>query len=109
MVFTDEPEIAVYVELYGPVATSKVAAKIDIAATADGTALVEGQVGGAATTEPDKFALNAKIQIASSAARRLRCSCGRAGGGTARRQGHADDAEGCEVVGGLQAADRPAG
>jgi hypothetical protein len=63
LVFSGEPEIAAYVELYGPVATSKVAAKIEIAATADGKALVEGQVGGAATAEPDKFALNAKLKI----------------------------------------------
>jgi hypothetical protein len=63
LVFSNEPEIAAYVELYGPVATSKIAARIDLAATPDGKALVEGTVGGAGTNEPDKFSLNAKLAI----------------------------------------------
>jgi len=63
LVFSNEPEIAAYVELYGPVATSKIAARIDLAATPDGKALVEGTVGGSGTGEPDKFSLNAKLAI----------------------------------------------
>ena len=63
LVFSNEPEIAAYVELYGPVAASKIAAKIDIAATPDGKAIVEGPVGGSGTSEPDKFSLNAKLPI----------------------------------------------
>ena len=63
LVFSNEPEIAAYVELYGPVAASKIAARVDLAATPDGKALVEGTVGGAGTGEPDKFSLNAKLAI----------------------------------------------
>ena len=63
LIFSNEPEIAAYVEIYGPVATSKIAAKIDIAATPDGKAIVEGPVGGSGTNEPDKFSLNAKLAI----------------------------------------------
>jgi hypothetical protein len=63
LIFSNEPEIAAYVELYGPVASSKIAAKIDIAATPDGKAIVEGPVGGSGTGEPDKFSLNAKLPI----------------------------------------------
>jgi len=63
LLFSNEPEIAAYVELYGPVATSKIAAKIDLAANPDGKTLVEGTVGGAGTGEPDKFSLNAKLAI----------------------------------------------
>lgn len=61
--FKDEAEIAALIELYGPVATSKVGAKIEIAATADGKALVDGVVGGSGTNEPDKFQLNGKLAI----------------------------------------------
>ena len=63
LVFSNEPEIAAYVEIYGPVATTKLAARIDIAATLDGKALAEGTVGGSGTNEPDKFNLNAKLPI----------------------------------------------
>jgi len=63
LVFSNEAEIAAYVELYGPVATSKIAAKVDIAATPDGKSIVEGPVGGSGTNEPDKFSLNAKLPI----------------------------------------------
>ncbi len=61
--FKDEAEIAALIEIYGPVATSKVGAKIEIAATPDGKALVEGVVGGSGTNEPDKFQLNGKLAI----------------------------------------------
>jgi hypothetical protein len=63
MQFSDEAEIAVMFELYGPVATNKIGAKVDIASSADGKALVEGQVGGAPSNEPDRFQLNAKLAI----------------------------------------------
>ena len=63
MQFTDEAEIAVMFELYGPVATNKIGAKVDIASAADGKSLVEGQVGGAPTSDPDRFQLNAKLAI----------------------------------------------
>ena len=65
MQFKDEAEMAAYIEIYGPVGTSKVGAKIEIAPTADGKAVVEGQVGGSGTSEADKFILNAKLAIAS--------------------------------------------
>ena len=61
--FSDEAEIAVVFELYGPLTTLKMGAKVDVASSIDGKSLVEGVVGGAGTNEPDKFALNAKIPL----------------------------------------------
>jgi hypothetical protein len=59
--FTDN-EVAMQVELYGQI-TGQVTAKIEIAATTDGPPIIESQVGGSGTSEPDKFILNAKVDI----------------------------------------------
>ena len=67
MIFTDEAEAAVVFDLYGPLTTSKVGLKVDIAAKLDGPTLAEGALGYAPTNEPDKFTINAKIPIAKLA------------------------------------------
>ena len=36
---------------------------MDVASTIDGKPLLEGQVGGAPSNEPDRFQLNAKLAI----------------------------------------------
>ena len=63
MIFTDEAEAAVVFDLFGPLTTSKVGLKVDIAATMDGPTLVEGVLGYAPTSEPDRFTINAKLPI----------------------------------------------
>ena len=65
MQFSDD-EIALQIEMYGQV-TGPLTAKIEIAATADGPAIIESPVGGQGTSEPDKFILNAKVPIAKLA------------------------------------------
>lgn len=67
LVFSNEPELALQVDLFGDLAALKMGAKFEIAATPDGKALAEGQVGGAGTSEPDKFVLSGRIPIASLA------------------------------------------
>jgi hypothetical protein len=67
LVFTTEPEVALQVDLFGNLSALKMGAKFEIAATPDGKALAEGQVGGAGTSEPDKFVLSGKIPIAALA------------------------------------------
>ena len=66
LVYTDEPEVVAYLEMYADFAAVKFkGAAIDIAATEDGPALAQGQPGGQQTNEPDKFILNGKIPIAN--------------------------------------------
>lgn len=68
LVFSDEAEIVPYVELYFDPATVKLeGAAIDIAASADGPALVTGMPGGQPTNEPDKFIINGKVPFAKLA------------------------------------------
>ncbi|MCR4373415.1 MAG: hypothetical protein NUW22_01040, partial [Acidobacteria bacterium] len=62
--FTTEPEVIVYFELYGR-PTGAFGALVDIAATADGPALVEAQPTVAATPVADKFMFTAKLPIVS--------------------------------------------
>ena len=59
-----EPEVIVYFELYGR-PTGPFGALVEIAATADGPALVEAQPTAAATPVPDKFRFTAKLPIVS--------------------------------------------
>ena len=65
MVFSDD-EIGMQVELYGQI-TGQVTAKIEIAATTDGPAIITAEVGGQGTSEPDKFILSSKVPIAKLA------------------------------------------
>lgn len=62
--FTTEAEVIVYFELYGR-PTGPFGALVDIAATADGPALVEAQPTAAATPVADKFVFTAKLPIVS--------------------------------------------
>lgn len=62
--FTTEAEVIVYFELYGR-PTGAFGALVDIAATADGPALVEAQPTAAATPVADKFMFTAKLPIVS--------------------------------------------
>lgn len=62
--FTTEAEVIVYFELYGR-PTGAFGALVDIAATADGPALVEAQPTVAATPVADKFMFTAKLPIVS--------------------------------------------
>jgi hypothetical protein len=61
MVFSAD-EVALQVELYGQV-TGQLSAKIEVAESTDGPAVVTAQVGGQGTSEPDKFILNGKFAI----------------------------------------------
>jgi len=66
MTFSTEEEIGVYLEIYGDVSKG-LSAKVELAATPDGPAIETTKPGGAGTTEPDKFVLNAKLPIAKLA------------------------------------------
>jgi len=67
LLFTDESDLGLSIDLFGDLSTIKVGAKFEIAATPDGPALAEGQPGGSGTTEPDRFVLSGKIPIAKLA------------------------------------------
>jgi hypothetical protein len=64
--FRDEEKVVGYLEMYGQL-TAKVAARMEVAATADGPAIATVQPGGSGTSEPDRFILTAEIPIASLA------------------------------------------
>lgn len=61
--FSDEAEIATYVELYGQL-TGQLSAKFELASSVDGPPIASAQASGQGTAEPDRFTLNGKIPIA---------------------------------------------
>jgi len=58
--FTAGDKLAGYLEMYGQV-TGQISAKIEVAASADGPAIVSADPGGRGTSEPDRFILTAEI------------------------------------------------
>jgi hypothetical protein len=63
LTFTNEPEIRVFFEMYGPL-TAGISAKFEVAKSDNGPAIETYMVaGGGATNEPDKFQVFGKIPI----------------------------------------------
>jgi len=60
--FTAGDKLAGYLEMYGQL-TGQISAKMEVAASADGPAIVSADPGGRGTSEPDRFILTAEIPM----------------------------------------------
>jgi hypothetical protein len=64
--FRDDEKLVGYLEMYGQI-TAQVKARMEVATSVEGPAIVTVQPGGSGTSEPDKFILTGEIPIASLA------------------------------------------